>query len=348
MGGFEIYMEKAIQLAKKGLGRVNPNPAVGAVIVKNEKIVSEGWHQYYGGPHAERIAIEKALRKGIDLNGAVLFVTLEPCDHFGKTPPCTDLIIKSGIKKVVVGMKDPNPFSGEGLNKLKKHGIEVHTGILEEKIRKLNEFFLKYVLKKKPFVALKYAATLDGKIADENGNSKWITNKLRKKVQYFRNIYSAVLVGAGTVLKDDPKLTCRIENGRNPVRVILDREGILAKRKLNVFANDTKVLVFTESDKKYPGSVKVYRATSQEDILKQLYIEEIDSVLIEGGSKIFSQFLNYADAIYAFYSTKIFGKGLDIFSDAAFHVDDSSKFKIVDYQVEDTEIFLELRACSQE
>lgn len=348
MSDFEFYMEKAIQLAKRGLGRVNPNPAVGAVVVKDGRVISEGWHQYYGGSHAERIAIEKAMKKGIDLSDAVLFVTLEPCDHFGKTPPCTDLIIESGIKRVVVGMKDPNPASGNGLNKLREHGIEVHVGILEEKIRDLNKFFLKYILKKKPFVALKYAATLDGKIADINGDSKWITNKLRKKVQHLRNTYSAVLIGAGTVLKDDPKLTCRIKNGKNPVRIILDSEGVLAEKELNVFTNNARVLVFTRSDKEYPSNIEVHKTTNQEDILKQLYIEKIDSVLIEGGSKVFSQFLDYADIIYAFYSTKIFGRGLDIFSGMVSYVNDLPRFEILDYQVEDTEFFLELKVCSQE
>ncbi|PLV60453.1 bifunctional diaminohydroxyphosphoribosylaminopyrimidine deaminase/5-amino-6-(5-phosphoribosylamino)uracil reductase RibD [Thermotoga sp. KOL6] len=346
---YESFMKRAIELAKKGLGRVNPNPPVGAVLVKDDKIVSEGYHPYFGGPHAERVAIEEAKRKGIDLSDVTLIVTLEPCDHYGKTPPCTDLIIESGIKKVVIGMRDPNPISGKGVEKLKRNGIEVIEGVLKSEVEKVCEFFLTYVSKKRPFVALKYASTLDGKIADVNSHSKWITQKLRHKVQEMRNIYSAVLVGAGTVLKDNPLLTCRLKDGRNPTRVILDRKGFLSEKNFRVFERNAKIIVFTENERaKYPEHVKkVLMDCSTENILRTLHDEGIDSLLVEGGAKMFSEFVKHCDVIYAFYSTKVFGKGIDIFQNVLATVEDPPRFKISHIEHLDTELFMELRPCSQ-
>ncbi|MCD6551433.1 bifunctional diaminohydroxyphosphoribosylaminopyrimidine deaminase/5-amino-6-(5-phosphoribosylamino)uracil reductase RibD [Thermotoga sp.] len=347
---YEKFMKRAIEIAKKGLGRVNPNPPVGAIIVKNGKIISEGFHPYFGGPHAERVAIERAKKKEMDLAGATLIVTLEPCDHHGKTPPCTDLIIESGIKEVVVGMRDPNPVSGKGIEKLKKHGIKVIEGVLENEVKKLCEFFITSVTKKRPFIAIKYASTLDGKIADANGKSKWITHRLRPRVHKLRNFYSAVLVGAGTVLKDNPRLTCRTKNGRNPIRVVLDRKGILSEKNFKVFEKNARVIVFTQNERaKYPEHVeKVITDCSVETILKTLHEKGVDSLLVEGGSDVFSEFLKYADVIYAFYSTKIFGKGLDVFSNVQFSVEEPPRFEIARVKTSDTEIFMELRPCSQE
>jgi diaminohydroxyphosphoribosylaminopyrimidine deaminase/5-amino-6-(5-phosphoribosylamino)uracil reductase len=342
-------MKRAIELAKKGLGRVNPNPPVGAVVVKEGRIISEGFHPYFGGPHAERVAIESAKRKGEDLTGTTLVVTLEPCDHHGKTPPCTDLIIESGIKKVVIGMRDPNPVSGSGVEKLKKHGIEVVEGVLEEEVKKLCEFFITYVTENRPFIALKYASTLDGKIADAEGNSKWITQDLRHKAHEMRNVYSAVLVGARTVLKDDPRLTCRLKGGRNPTRVILDRRGILSGGSYRVFEDNARVIVFTENkEAKYPVHVeKVLNDCSVGGILKVLYEKGVDSVLVEGGSEVLGEFLEYADVVFAFYSTKVFGEGLDVFSGYRSSVSDPPRFRIVRSEHTDTELFLEMRPCSR-
>ncbi|PLV57201.1 bifunctional diaminohydroxyphosphoribosylaminopyrimidine deaminase/5-amino-6-(5-phosphoribosylamino)uracil reductase RibD [Thermotoga sp. SG1] len=347
---YERFMKRAIELAKKGLGRVNPNPPVGAIVVKEGRIISEGFHPYFGGPHAERVAIENAKRKGEDLRGSTLVVTLEPCDHHGKTPPCTDLIIESGIKKVVIGMRDPNPVSGSGIEKLKKHGIEVVEGVLEEEVKKLCEFFITYVTKNRPFIALKYASTLDGKIADAEGNSKWITQDLRHKVHEMRNVYSAVLVGARTVLKDDPRLTCRLKGGRNPTRVILDRRGILSGENYRVFENNARVIVFTENEEaNYPAHVeKVPGDCSVDGILKVLYEKGVDSVLVEGGSEVLGEFLEYADVVFAFYSTKVFGEGLDVFSGYRSFVNDPPRFKIVRSEHTSTELFLEMRPCSRE
>lgn len=347
---YETFMKRAIELAKKGLGRVNPNPPVGAVVVKDGRIIAEGFHPYFGGPHAERMAIESARKKGEDLRGATLIVTLEPCDHHGKTPPCTDLIIESGIKTVVIGTRDPNPISGNGVEKLRNHGIEVIEGVLEEEVKKLCEFFITYVTKKRPFVALKYASTLDGKIADHRGDSKWITSKFRFKVHEMRNIYSAVLVGAGTVLKDDPQLTCRLKEGRNPVRVILDRKGVLSGKVFRVFEENARVIVFTESEEaEYPPHVeKALSDCSVESILRNLYERDIDSVLVEGGSKVFSEFLDHADVVFGFYSTKIFGKGLDVFSGYLSDVSVPPKFKVVNVEFSDSEFLVEMRPCSRE
>ena len=219
---YEKLMRRCISLAKKSYGRVSPNPLVGAVIFDDDfRIISEGRHEKYGENHAERNAI---LNSKEEVKGKNIIVNLEPCSHFGKTPPCADLIIKKGIKKVIIGMQDPNPIvSGNGIKKLMEAGIEVVTGISEKECREINEIFIVNQTEKRPFVAIKTATTLDGKIATASGNSKWITDEIsRKEVQKLRNIYDAVLTSSQTVKNDNPSLTCRIKNGRNPVRIILD------------------------------------------------------------------------------------------------------------------------------
>lgn len=215
------YMQTALELAQKGCGWVSPNPMVGAVIVKDGVVIGQGWHQKYGGLHAERNALADCKESP---NGATMYVTLEPCCHFGKTPPCTSAIIKSGISKVVIGSSDPNPLvCGKGTAILREHGIDVMAGILKEACDRLNEVFFHFIRTGLPFVVMKYAMTMDGKIAAYTGKSKWITGEsARKRVQADRNCYAAIMVGVGTVLTDDPQLTCRMENGRNPLRVICD------------------------------------------------------------------------------------------------------------------------------
>ncbi|HDK41642.1 MAG TPA: bifunctional diaminohydroxyphosphoribosylaminopyrimidine deaminase/5-amino-6-(5-phosphoribosylamino)uracil reductase RibD, partial [Nitrospirae bacterium] len=216
------YMKKALALAAKGKGRTSPNPVVGAVIVKGKRIIAEGFHKKAGTAHAEIVALKKA---GSKARGATLYINLEPCCHTDKkTPPCTKAIIQSGIKKVVVAMKDPNPkVSGQGIRELKKAGINVEIGLMREEALKMNEAFAKFIKKKEPFVILKMAQSLDGKIATAKGESKWITGEeSRKLVHRVRNEVDAVLVGIGTVKKDDPSLTCRIKGGRNPYRIIAD------------------------------------------------------------------------------------------------------------------------------
>lgn len=215
------YMRMAIELAKKGEGSVSPNPMVGCVVVKDGRIIAEGYHESYGGFHAERNAL---LHCEEETEGAQLYVNLEPCCHHGKTPPCTDIIIEKKIGKVYVGCLDSNPkVAGKGIDILRSHGIQVEVGILEEECRKLNEVFFYYMEQKLPFVAMKYAMTLDGKIACETGDSKWVTGtEARNYVQRLRGRYRGIMAGIGTLQADDPLLNCRMEGGRNPVRILCD------------------------------------------------------------------------------------------------------------------------------
>ena len=217
----EYFMKKAIELAKKGVGKVNPNPLVGAIIVKEGEIIGEGYHEKYGEAHAEVNAF-KSLKE--DPSGATLYVTLEPCSHYGKTPPCVDMIIENKINKVIIGMIDPNPLvAGNGVNKLIAAGIEVKSGILEDECKKLNEIFIKYIITKKPYVVLKAAMSLDGKIATKTGESKWIScEESRLQVHELRNKLSGIMVGINTVITDNPELTCRTQNENDPVRIIVD------------------------------------------------------------------------------------------------------------------------------
>ncbi|MCI9447780.1 MAG: bifunctional diaminohydroxyphosphoribosylaminopyrimidine deaminase/5-amino-6-(5-phosphoribosylamino)uracil reductase RibD [Lachnospiraceae bacterium] len=217
----QYYMKKALDLAKQGEGRVSPNPMVGCVAVKDGQVIASGYHEKYGGFHAERNAL---LHCQEDAEGAELYVTLEPCCHHGKTPPCTDIIIEKKIGKVYVGCLDCNPkVAGNGVKILREHGIEVEVGILEKECRKINEVFFHYMDGKLPFVAMKYAMTLDGKIACETGDARWVTGEeARGFVQRLRNRYRGIMAGIGTVLMDDPLLNCRMEGGRDPLRIICD------------------------------------------------------------------------------------------------------------------------------
>ena len=232
------YMQRAIALAKKGAGFVNPNPMVGCVVVKDNEIITEGYHEYYGGLHAERNALTHTTA---DCKGATLYVTLEPCCHHGKTPPCTDIIIEKGIKKVVVGLLDPNPLvSGKGISILQNAGIEVITGVEVDEIKELNKVFLKYIKTKRPYVILKTAMTLDGKIASYTGDSKWITNdKSRQVVHKLRSEMMGIVAGIGTVKADNPMLNCRLESSQQsavssqsnihqPIRIIVDTKASIS------------------------------------------------------------------------------------------------------------------------
>jgi diaminohydroxyphosphoribosylaminopyrimidine deaminase/5-amino-6-(5-phosphoribosylamino)uracil reductase len=314
----EKFMRLALKLAKRGEGWVNPNPMVGAVIVKEGKIIGVGWHRKFGEKHAEVNAIEDAKAKGYDLRGATMYVTLEPCSHWGKQPPCADRIIKEGFKRVVVAMKDPNPLvSGRGIEKMRKAGIEVEVGLLEEEARKLNEIFIKYITTKIPFVSIKLALTLDGFIATKTGSSQWITGeKARQRVHELRRKHMAIMVGSRTVLADNPRLNCRLKNCPEKVKVILDRSGRIADeirkgRKFRLF-EDGRVIFFTEKPKKFKGIADAYPITEPAEILKKLGELGIDSVLIEGG-RIACQFLSLADKFYLFYGPKLFGNGIKPF-----------------------------------
>lgn len=292
------YMKTALALAEKGAGFVNPNPLVGAVIVKDGEIIGQGFHEKYGAPHAERNALGSCR---VSPKGATLYVTLEPCCHYGKTPPCTDAIIESGISRVVAGVKDPNPLvSGKGIEILRRHGVEVTEGLMEKECVRLNEVFFYYSKTKKPFVVMKYAMTMDGKTASSGGDSKWITGEAaREKVHRDRHRYSAVMAGVGTVVADDPLLTCRAENGRNPVRIICDT-GLRTPldSKIVKTANIVPTIIATacrDEDKRkaYTGSgCDIITVSEKHDhidlseLMAKLGERGIDSVLLEGGSAL--------------------------------------------------------------
>lgn len=324
-------MERALELALRGAGAVNPNPLVGAVLVKNGEIVGQGWHQRFGGPHAEVNALEAA---GPQTQGATLYVTLEPCCHFGKTPPCTEALIAAGVKRCYVAMKDPNPLvAGKGLQRLRSAGIEVHCGLLEEEARHLNQPFLKRVAGELPYVFVKAAVTLDGKLATRSGNSKWISNEAaRLRVHQLRSRFASIAVGAETLRADNPLLTARLPEQRShqPARIVIDGKLNLSLDTHFVKqASDGKSYLVTTTQaaavkevllkQLQDGGVRV--ATLPQDptaaegrfsvneFLKTLQRWNIDSVLVEGGGSIFS-WLKAADVIDAgefFVAPKILG-----------------------------------------
>lgn len=295
----EKYMRMALRLAEKAKGRTSPNPMVGTVVVKNGRIISRGWHKKAGEPHAEAIALKKA---GAAAKAATLYVTLEPCSHNNKrTPPCCPLVVNSGVKRVVVAMIDPNPqVSGNGIKGLRSAGIEVTTGVLEEEAKKLNEAFVKHVSTRMPFVTLKVAQTLDGKIATSSGESKWITGEAaRREGHKLRDVNDAILVGINTVLNDDPSLTTRISGGRDPIRVIVDSKlRIPLTSKVLTQKSTAKTIIATISGSnpkikklrdKGAGILQARNAGGRvdlRDLMKKLGKMDIMSVLIEGGSEI--------------------------------------------------------------
>ncbi len=308
---YEKYIKRCITLAKKAGGDTLPNPLVGCVIVKNDKIIGEGYHKKFGFPHAEVEAINSSRES---VKGATLFVNLEPCSHYGKTPPCVDLIISKKIKKVVIGMQDPNPLvAGKGIEKLKNAGIEVVTGILDDKCKELNEVFIKNIIKKKTFISLKLAATLDGKIAEPSGYSKWITNeKSRKYVHKLRLFCDGILVGAETIRKDNPNLNVRKNN-----KIIKELKKIILTNSFNLDENfnifkDADNLYFLTQSNKIPKKFLKYNILKFKNFIEipeLLYKNNIFNILVEGGSKISYSFIksNIIDKFYFFYSNKIMG-----------------------------------------
>lgn len=313
----------ALKLASKAMGQTSPNPLVGAVIVKNGKIIGQGFHLHAGTLHAEINALHEA---GRNAAGADLYLNLEPCSHYGRTPPCVDAIIERKIKKVIVGMMDPNPLvNGRGIKKLKRAGVEVTTGILEEECRKLNEVFIKYITTRCPFVILKVAASLDGRIASESGDSKWITNeKSREYVHKLRSEVDAVLVGIGTVQKDDPMLTTRLKGGKgkDPIRIVVDSTlKISPKAKVFNPASKAQTIIAT-TPKVSPKKIKIIEKLGAQILIvpsqnrvdlnllmEALGKEEITSVLIEGGSEINTSALQagIVDKVLFFYAPRIIG-----------------------------------------
>lgn len=326
------YMKRALELSQRAVGSVNPNPLVGSIIVKNNKVIGEGYHEYFGGPHAEVNAFanakENAFKNAVDdVEGATMYVTLEPCSHYGKTPPCADAIVRNKIAKVVIGMIDPNPMvAGKGIEILRNSGIEVITGIMEKEIKKTNEIFIKYITTKEPFCIMKTAMTMDGKIATSIGDSKWISNeKSRAYVHELRQRVSGIMVGIGTVLKDDPELTTRREGmiSLNPTRIIIDSKAriSLEAKVLKCDEKSKTIIVTTELAEK--AKIETIKQKGAEVIVtnsKNGWVDlnhlmgvlggmGIDSILLEGGST-----LNYSaieagvvDKVITFISPKIFG-----------------------------------------
>ena len=352
----EKYMDLALELAEKGKGYVNPNPMVGAVVVKDGEIVGKGWHKFYGGPHAEVYALEEA---GAKAEGATIYVTLEPCSHFGKTPPCAEKIKKMKIKKCVIACLDPNPIvAGRGKKILEEAGIEVVVGVREKEAKELNKVFMKYITEKNPYLFLKCAITLDGKIATNERDSKWITNeKAREKVQFLRHEYMSIMVGINTLINDNPRLTARIENGINPFRIVVDPHLCTPLESNFVkMADDNKSIIITSKENEKNDKIKelenknvkiIYMEGfdfSVDKILKKIGELKIDSVLLEGGSYLISKAFkeNRIDGGEIFIAPKILGGGLPFIDGFDFkEIKDCFHLQNVKFNVYDDNISVE-------
>ena len=339
----ENFMAHAIELAQRGIGKVNPNPLVGAVVVKDNEIIGEGWHKNYGGPHAEVWALEEAGEKA---KGATIYVTLEPCSHFGKTPPCAEKIIKFGIKRCVIANFDSNPLvSGKGIQMLKDAGIEVEVGILEKEAKDINEVFFKYIENKIPYLFLKCGITLDGKLATRTGKSKWITNELaREKVQFLRTKFMGIMVGINTVLADNPSLDSRLSENygnlnlekRNPYRIVVDPKLDTPLESKFLHFNDNKAIIITSNENKNSKKIQELKNLGtnfiflegeifkMEDMLIEIGKLGIDSVLLEGGSGLISTAFkeNIIDAGEIFIAPKIIGDNSAVSFVNGFNFDD--------------------------
>ncbi len=338
----EFYMNRALRLASKGKAWVSPNPMVGAVIVKGNRIIGEGYHEKLGDNHAEINAI---LNAADEIEGSTIYVTLEPCTHYGKTPPCVERLISLKPARVVIGTPDPNPLvSGKGIKLLNEQGINTTVGVLEDACRELNERFFKFIQTRIPFVTLKFAQTLDGRIATAQGHSQWISSlPARRFAHRLRSIHDAVLVGVGTILQDDPELTVRLTRGRNPVRIIVD-----SHLRIPLHANVLK----------HQGTAKTIIATTKGDdpekrtllmdmgldvmligedsrhridmksLLEELGKKEISSVLVEGGAAVITTILReqLADRAVVIIAPKIVGKGIEAVGDLGIErIDDALK-----------------------
>ncbi len=314
-------MLRCIQLAKNGLGTTYPNPLVGNVIVYENKIIGEGWHYKAGQPHAEVNAINSVENKQL-LKKATIYVSLEPCSHFGKTPPCADLIVASGIKKVVVGSLDPNPkVSGRGIKKLMEAGCKVNIGVLDNECDELNKRFFTFHQKKRPYIFLKWAETSDGFISPKNEARKetkpvWITNEFSRQLAHkMRAEEQTILVGTNTVLQDNPSLTVRDWAGANPVRIVIDRELKISK-DFSVFDTNSKTIIFNEKEQNTIGNLDFEKINFSEEIPQQicdaLYRKNIQSTIIEGGAKTLQSFIyeNLWDEAFVFNGNISFGEGI--------------------------------------
>ena len=352
----EKYMDLALELAEKGRGYVNPNPMVGAVVVKDGEIIGKGWHKFYGGPHAEVYALDEAGEKA---EGATIYVTLEPCSHFGKTPPCAEKIKKMKIKKCVIACLDPNPLvAGRGKKILEDAGIEVIVGVREKEAKELNKVFMKYITEKNPYLFLKCAITLDGKIATNYKDSKWITNeKSREKVQHLRHDFMGIMVGINTLINDNPRLTARIENGVNPFRIVVDPHlRTPLESNFVKMADDNKSIIITSSENINSEKAKILENKnikfiymegynfSVDEMLRKIGELKIDSVLLEGGSYLISKAFkeNRIDGGEIFIAPKILGGGLPFIDGFDFkEIKDCFHLENVKFNVYDDNISVE-------
>lgn len=354
------YMLRAIDLAKKGMGYTSPNPLVGAVIVKDGRIIGEGCHEKYGDLHAERNAIKNLTESA---EGATIYVTLEPCCHHGKQPPCTEAIVENRIAKVVIGSRDPNPLvSGKGTAYLREHGIIVEEDFMREECDELNPVFFHYITTGLPYVVMKYAMTLDGKIATRTGESKWITGeKSRMEVQEMRHRYRGIMVGIGTVLADDPMLNVRIEGKRSPIRIICDSSlKIPLDCRICKTAKDYRTIIAcAKADENKKEQLKnlgiqiievpdVNNKVDLSKLMKELGSMKIDSILLEGGGTLNDSMMRAGliNEIKAFVAPKIFG-GVNAKSPVAgtgfAHVDEGGIFKLNSIRQFDDDVLLEYR-----
>lgn len=318
----ENFMRRALQLANQAIGKTSPNPLVGCVIVKDNEIIGEGFHHKAGTPHAEVHALRQA---GEKTEGATVYVTLEPCSHFGRTPPCADALIKAGIGRVVIGMKDPNPrVSGAGINRLRKAGIEVDVGLCASEAEKLNQPFLKAIQTGLPYLVYKVASTLDGKIATETGDSRWISNESsRRYAHQLRNQLDVILVGSETVLNDDPALTCRLPEGRDPVRVIVDGSLKVPLGAQVLSPLSSAPCIIATSQAASPEKLELLKRLPQVEVwqypvpryvpLKKLMLDLVtrgwNSVLLEGGGGLAGALLQsgLVDEVEFFIAPKLIG-----------------------------------------
>jgi diaminohydroxyphosphoribosylaminopyrimidine deaminase/5-amino-6-(5-phosphoribosylamino)uracil reductase len=352
-------MKRALELAVKGIGMVNPNPMVGAVIVKDNKVIGEGFHEKYGHAHAERNAVKNAVE---DIEGATVYVTLEPCAHYGKTPPCVDLLIEKKVRKVVIGMLDPNPLvAGKSIKKLKENNIEVKVGVKEKECRKLNEVFIKYITTKKPFVIMKAGISIDGKIATSSGESKWITSeRSRLHSHELRNRMSGIMVGINTVLSDDPSLTYRGEHkGKDPLRIIIDSTlKVPFESKVIKYNNNNTIVACVENtdlikkEKLEKMGVKIIETKSKkgkvdlQEVVEKLGKEKIDSILLEGGGTLNFSALKegIVDKVRFYIAPKIIGgenSKNSVSGQGFYNLDDCVNLKDMSYEQMGNEIVVE-------
>ncbi len=347
MKTYEKYMQQCFELAKLGAGFVSPNPLVGCIVLdKNENVIATGYHHKYGDNHAEREALLKL--KNNEAQGGTLIVNLEPCSHYGKTPPCADLIVEKGLKKVVIAMRDVNPIvAGNGIKKLKENGIEVVENILKEQAEELNEVFIKNMTEKKVFIALKTATTLDGKIASKTGSSKWITSeKARQKGKELRKIYDAVLTTSSTVMTDNPKFECK-------TKILIDRK-LKCDFSMDYFKTGKIYVATTVKDlPKKPKNVEFIEYINLKALFKQIFEKGIKSVFVEAGGTFNGALIeeNLVDKIYQFIAPKILG---DNSAKTSFDgrnitdISDCKQFSIQSVEAFDSDILVTMKAVKNE